>query len=860
MPNMKQIGFVSVLVLALLSTATAQDGASTVSQKSSLTITANVTGDRVRVTAPSSVVQLHLEVYASSGEKLFDQEIRGGNVFDWHLQDGQAQRLAPGAYVCVVTAKSVSGRITQKLGTVTVAEKSASVQAGSLQLSLQQSQAIGPVEADSSWTIAGENEPQTPTVIANDGTDGQMIRGRGALTFRVGNFFSGIDTEQMRLTEAGDLGIGTPQPQSRLDVVGTIRAQRFLVVKPNLGNGDKTATGTQALDSGDSVQPLASGAGTQNRIAKWIDNIGTLGDSGITETAGGNIGIGTTSPAAKLHLSGGNGTGLPTAGATMALGFSTTGQYPQFITTVHDTAAANNEINFYTGDGTAGGTFPANAVLGMTIRNGQVGIATRSPAAVLDVFGGAYNSGIRIGSSSVNGAGVSLANSGSGGKTYDIISTGSSNSPGAGLLAFYDESLGYVMSLKGGNVGIGTSVPSARLDVTGDINTNTQYKVGGAAILSIAGDGNLFAGASAGTHNTSGFGNSFFGPSAGFSNTAGVENSFFGASTGLHNTTGTFNSFFGASAGLNNTTGGHNSFFGADAGFSNTTGDNNSFFGFGAGQSNTLGDNNSYLGASANSVDGLQNATAVGSQAFVTLSNSLVLGSINGQNGATADTNVGIGTPAPTAKLDVNGAINVQDSNNKTFFGGLSTEVSTQMINFGMNDSRFGGSTTSAQGGFLRLDTRGGRNLFQFLGRAAGSTGSVVELMDISAAGDVGIGTTAPARHLHVFGPGDQEIAIESSDTSGRQWTLQSSRGAFDGRLEIIDRTANANRFTILSNGNVGIGGVTGPGVKLHVGNGDVAITTQGNGLILHATNGGNCFRVTVNDNGDLSTTHVNCP
>ena len=61
--------------------------------------------------APSSPVQMHVEVYAAGGEKLFDQEIRGGNVFDWHLQDGQAQRLAPGAYVCVVTAKSVSGRL-----------------------------------------------------------------------------------------------------------------------------------------------------------------------------------------------------------------------------------------------------------------------------------------------------------------------------------------------------------------------------------------------------------------------------------------------------------------------------------------------------------------------------------------------------------------------------------------------------------------------------------------------------------------------------------------------------------------------------------------------------------------------------
>src|SRR5436190_18562142 len=106
MPNMKPICLALVLVCALFSTAAAQDSTTA---KTTLTITANATGDRLRVTAASSVVQLRLEVYAASGEKLFDQEIRGGNVFDWHLQDGQAQRLAPGAYVCVVTAKSVSG-------------------------------------------------------------------------------------------------------------------------------------------------------------------------------------------------------------------------------------------------------------------------------------------------------------------------------------------------------------------------------------------------------------------------------------------------------------------------------------------------------------------------------------------------------------------------------------------------------------------------------------------------------------------------------------------------------------------------------------------------------------------------------
>jgi hypothetical protein len=221
MPNMKDTCLALATICVLFSTAAAQDSTTA---KTTLTITVAATGERVRITAPSSVVQMHVEIYSSSGEKLFDQEIRGGNVFDWHLQDGQAQRLAPGAYVCVVTAKTISGKLTQKIGAVTVGENSASVRPGNpQQLSLPQTQAIGPVEADSSWTIPGENESQTPTVIANNGIDGQMIRGRGALTFRIGNFFSGVDQEQMRLTEAGDLGIGTSEPKAKLEVAGTIR-------------------------------------------------------------------------------------------------------------------------------------------------------------------------------------------------------------------------------------------------------------------------------------------------------------------------------------------------------------------------------------------------------------------------------------------------------------------------------------------------------------------------------------------------------------------------------------------------------------------------------------------------------------
>src|SRR6266487_1611840 len=264
MLSLRHFAFAFVSALLVIGTATAQDSASTTTQKpSSATITVTASTDRVRITASTSIVQMHVEVYAASGEKLFDNEIRGGNVFDWHLQDGQAQRLSVGDYVCVVTVKNIAGRITQKIGTVKVGEKDVRVEpADTVQLSPQQSQAIGPVEENSSWTILDNKENQTTTVIAHDGTDGQITRGRGAFSFRLGDFYSGNDQEQMRLTEEGNLGIGTAKPEFKLDVAGTIRARQGFVFNDGstLNVNDKGVLTHTSADG--TVTPNASGTGT----------------------------------------------------------------------------------------------------------------------------------------------------------------------------------------------------------------------------------------------------------------------------------------------------------------------------------------------------------------------------------------------------------------------------------------------------------------------------------------------------------------------------------------------------------------------------------------------------------------------
>ena len=117
-----------LMLIISFQAALAQSEIAKTDNRDSLTITASASGERVRFTAPSSIVQIRLEVYNSSGRKLFDNEVRGGNVLDWHLQDGQAEQLADDAYLCVVTVKSLSGKLTQRTGTVTVEKMSATVQ------------------------------------------------------------------------------------------------------------------------------------------------------------------------------------------------------------------------------------------------------------------------------------------------------------------------------------------------------------------------------------------------------------------------------------------------------------------------------------------------------------------------------------------------------------------------------------------------------------------------------------------------------------------------------------------------------------------------------------------------------------
>jgi trimeric autotransporter adhesin len=186
---------------------------------------------------------------------------------------------------------------------------------------------------------------------------------------------------------------------------------------------------------------------------------------------------------------------------------------------------------------------------------------------------------------------------------------------------------------------------------------------------------NVAVGASAMEQDSSGFQNTGVGVSSFRFNKTGIENTGVGINSGYYQK-GSSNTFLGSYSGFGSTTiaadtGIHNTGIGAyslyNSGngnrniasgnyalYNNTGGSNNAAFGYFSLENNTTGSNNTAIGYNANTSAGtLNNAAAIGANAYVTQSNSLILGSINGTNGATANTNIGIGTTAPVARLHV---------------------------------------------------------------------------------------------------------------------------------------------------------------------------------------------------------------
>src|SRR5256712_11360302 len=207
----------------------------------------------IRVAAPERAVQMRVQVLYPGGTSLYDSDWKRGNIVDFATAD-----LPYGSYELHILSRDLDGKLTEK------------------QTTLQ-------VTADRITIDPALPEDLKLTTTAHDGTTGQIITTSGDLSFRFGDYLNKKDTEAMRVSPEGNVG-----------VKGWIRA----------GQGILFSDGT-IVDSTKKLKAKtdATGTGTQNQISKWIDSVGTLGDSAVSEVSG-NVGIGTATPSGKLHIFG----------------------------------------------------------------------------------------------------------------------------------------------------------------------------------------------------------------------------------------------------------------------------------------------------------------------------------------------------------------------------------------------------------------------------------------------------------------------------------------------------------------------------------------------------------------------------
>src|SRR5690242_7916255 len=105
---------IALFMLSTIQAVSAQDLINKITPPTTApVITGTASAERLRFTAPSTIVQMQLQIYAESGQTMFDVTSQG-NVLDWTLQEGGGERLIPGSYLCVVTVKSLSGKLSQR--------------------------------------------------------------------------------------------------------------------------------------------------------------------------------------------------------------------------------------------------------------------------------------------------------------------------------------------------------------------------------------------------------------------------------------------------------------------------------------------------------------------------------------------------------------------------------------------------------------------------------------------------------------------------------------------------------------------------------------------------------------------------
>ena len=303
----------------------------------------------------------------------------------------------------------------------------------------------------------------------------------------------------------GNIGFGTTAPEAFMHVTGNTQIDGDLTVK-----GDFTTVNSTTIQVDDKNIEIGVGAttdaaadgggitlhGATNKTITWsdandawtssehvhtadgkhvaTDQVRALdgdglklyddGGNGIFVEDGGNVGVGTTNPTVALDVVGsGNFSASVSAGSSVDA--TTTMSAGTSLTTPLVKAAGAAGLNLQ--DDGGNGIFVEDG--------GNVGIGTSDPSVALDVvgsgnFSASVSAGTSVDATTTMSAGTSL--------TTPLVKAADGNG-----LNLQDDGGNGIFVEDGGNVGIGTSDPSATLDVVGSGNFSAGLYVNGNAVV-----------------------------------------------------------------------------------------------------------------------------------------------------------------------------------------------------------------------------------------------------------------------------------------------------------------------------------------------------------------------------------------
>ena len=259
----------------------------------------------------------------------------------------------------------------------------------------------------------------------------------------------------------GNVGIGTWVPGMLLDVKGTIRTTNITM------SGQAPTAGyvlTASDSAGDTTWSSPGG------VSGW-----TVSGNNVYETAGGNVGIGTTflTTSALTVMNGNVGIGTWVPGGSLIVQGGNVGIGTFAPQTLFTVVGGNVGIGTWTA---AGGNLIVNG-------GGNVGIGSAWPGRALDVNGTARMTGFTLTGNGANNGYVMVGNSVGIGTWMPFSTLGTSSQwittnvndvylPNFGNVGIgTNNTAGAALAVMNGNVGIGTWVPGMLLDVKGQIRT-----------------------------------------------------------------------------------------------------------------------------------------------------------------------------------------------------------------------------------------------------------------------------------------------------------------------------------------------------------------------------------------------------